>query len=402
MRGIVNYVRGTVRVEISGLFPERVINLCAQNRVEFWAVDWVDEHCVCLTLCSAGLARLHRFAEKVDCQVRERWRRGFPEFAGAFRRRYGFLIGLCLALCMVGIMSRFVLTIQITGNETVSDAVILQQLQRYGVQPGAYGPGLDRRQIEQEILLDLEELAWMTINLNGTRVEVQVKERQKAPERVDESGFYHVVARADGIVTHVEAELGDALIAEGDTVGKGEVLISGTVTMEPPVYSDLPERYYYVHARGRVWARTWRSVTAVVEETAVIKRYTGKEHLVLAVNFFGNRVEFFGNSSISDGFYDKITSVRQGELPDGEKLPLWLTREVYREYETDRVNIQRDAACDLLEQELRRRLETLVGEDGQVLNVTFETRISDGLIRVTATGECLEEIGQEVPAQREM
>ena len=402
MTGIVNYVRGTVRAAVTGPFPERVINLCAQNRVDFWGVDWVDEHCVEITVRRSGLALLERLAEKVGCQIQEHWRRGLPEFIGMFRRRYGFLIGLFLSLCAVGIMSRFVLSVRVTGNERVTDAVILQHLQRHGVRPGAYGPGLDRRQIEQEILLDLKELAWMTINLKGTRVEVQVKETQNAPARVDERGYYHVVAEADGIVSRVEAELGDAMVKEGDTVGKGEVLISGTVTLEPPIYSELPERHYFVHARGRVWARTWRTVTAVMPEKTTGKRYTGEERIVWSVNFFGNRVEFFGNSSILDGFYDKITSVRQAALPEGRLLSLWLTRETYRAYQPEEVVVQRDAATRLLEEELRQKLCDLVGETGRVLSVSFETRVADGLIQVAATGECLEEIGREIAAQPEM
>ena len=399
MNGIINYLRGTARVTVAGLFPERVINLCAQNSVEFWGVDWRDEHWVSMTVRRKGLSELEELARRVDCEIVVGERHGLAEFARIFRNRYGFLVGLALTLCAVTVLSQFVLTIEITGNETVPDEVILRQLQRFGVYPGAFGPGLDRRQIEQEILLDLKELSWMTINLKGTRAEVQVREAQKAPERINESGFFHVVSDADGIVTHVEAELGDAVVKEGDTVGVGEVLISGTVTLEPPIYSDLPPRYYDVHARGRVWARTWRTITAVIPEETVGKTYTGEERTVWAVNFFGRRVEFFGNSSISDGLCDRISSVRRFALPGGEMLPLWLSRERCRFYEPTVLRVERDAAAELLERELTKRLEQLIGTDGQVLRVEFQTRVSDGLIYVTAAAECLEEIGREVPAQ---
>ena len=398
MNGIVNYLRGTASVTVTGLFPERIINLCAQSGVEFWGVDWRDEHRVTMTVRRKGLSKLEELARRVDCEVIVGERRGLPEFAGTFRNRYGFLVGLALALCAVTVLSQFVLTIEVTGNETVPDEVVLRQLQRFGVYPGAFGPGLDRRQIEQEILLDLKELSWMAINLKGTRVEVQVREAKKAPERIDESGFFHVVSDADGIVTHVEAELGDAVVKEGDTVGVGEVLISGTVTLEPPIYSDLPTRYYDVHARGRVWARTWRTITAVIPEETVGKTYTGEERTVWAVNFFGRRVEFFGNSSISDGLCDRINSVRRFALPGGEMLPLWLSRERCRFYEPTVLCVDRDAAASLLEDELTKRLEQLVGPDGEVLKTEFQIRMSDGLIYVTATAECLEEIGREVPA----
>ena len=75
-------------------------------------------------------------------------------------------------------------------------------------------------------------------------------------------------------MTHVEAEQGAAVVAEGDVVAKGDVLIAGTVTMEPPKYSDMPNRYYQTHARGRVWARTWRVLTAAIPLETRVKNYT--------------------------------------------------------------------------------------------------------------------------------
>ena len=401
MRKLVNYLRGMIRIEVSGAFPERVVNLCAQNRVEFWAVEWPNEHTVRMSIRARGLKEAQRFSEKTDCELRIEWSRGVPQFLSLFRQRYGFLAGLTLALLTVAILSGFVLSIEITGNERVSDAEILQQLQRHGLRVGVYAPALDRRQMEQEILLELKDLSWMTINLKGTRVEVQVLETTQAPERIDERGFYHIVSRADGIVTGIEPELGDALVREGDIVGKGDVLISGTVTLEPPKYSDLPARYYQTHARGRVWARTWHQFTTVIPETAQVKRWSGQEKTCHAIIFFGTRVEFFGNSSISDGLYDKITSVRQAVLPGGIAVPIWIVEERYRGYEMQAVCIDRDAAADMIKEEVGKHLKALAGEDGSVLTATFETRITDGMIRVNVVGECLEEIGQELCADTE-
>ena len=63
--------------------------------------------------------------------------------------------------------------------------------------------------------------------------------------------------------------------------------------------------------------------------------------------------------------------------------------------------MDRDAAANLLEDELTERLKRLVGTDGQVLKTDFQTRVSDGLIYVTVFAECLEEIGQELCADTE-
>ena len=345
------------------------------------------------------LRRFLELAQKAGCQVEREASRGLPDFLGRFRTRYAFLAGLAFALCAVSFLSRFVLIVQVSGNERVPTAVILSQLRQLGVRPGAYGPGLDRRHLAQEALLQLEDLSWMAINLHGTRLEIIVRETIEMPKRLDESGYFDVAAEADGVVTHVEPELGDALVKEGDVVARGAVLISGTVTMEPPLYSELPPRYFQTHARGRVWARTWRVLSAGIPVEAAVKDYSGAEKSVWSLNFLGRRIKIFGNTSISWPMYDKITTVRQVSLPGGEALPLSLSRETVREYAPRRVKVDQEAARQLLEERLREELNTLIGEDGEVESTRFSARVSGGQLEVTLTAQCLEEIGEERPGR---
>ncbi len=398
MRRLMNYLRGMARLLVSGPFPERLMNLCAQQGVEFWGVEWPEAHVLRLTVRRKDLAELRRLAEKAGCQVEVEGRRGLPDFLLRFRSRYLFLIGLAFSLCAVAVLSHFVLTIQVTGNQRVPAAVILSQLRQLGVKPGVFGPALDRQQLAQEVMLGLEDLAWVGINLHGTRLEVIVRETIPTPEPVDESGYYDIVAEADGIITRVEAEQGQAVVQAGDTVLAGETLISGLVSIEPPQYSDVPVEYYQTHARGRVWARTWRTLTASIPVRAAVKDYTGEQKTTWTLELLGRRIEIFGNSSISWPLYDKITSVRQPFLPDGSALPIALRRETCRAYETRLTDVDLSAAQSLLEEQLSARLEQLLGEDGQAESVQFRARVENERLLVTLQGECREEIGQEQPA----
>ena len=131
-----------------------------------------------------------------------------------------------------------------------------------------------------------------------------------------------------------------------------------------------------------------------------MKDYTGAEKNVWSVNIFGRRVKIFGNTSISWPMYDKITSVRQAALPGGERLPLSLTCETFREYQLQTVEVDRGAAQALLEEQLLKRLRAAVGEDGEVESTQFTARISGGQLEVALTAQCLEEIGEEQPGER--
>ena len=348
MRQVENLLRGTVTLTARGAFPERLLNLCAQEQVPCWGLEWVDEHALRLITLRQKLRRLEELAQRVGCEIEIEDSRGLPAFLRRFRKRYAFLVGLALSVAAVCILSRFILTIQVTGNEQVSSATILSQLRQQGVRPGVYGPSLDRKSIAQRVLLEMPDLSWMSINLYGTRLEVVVREAVKAPELDREEGYYDVVSQADGIILQVEPLAGEALVAEGDTVAKGEVVISGLVSMPPPQYSDLPTRYYQTHARGRVWARTWRTLRGAIPLQAQVKEYTGKERTLWSISFFGFSLDFFRNSSIPWESYDKITTVYQGSLPGGQRLPMMLTAQRCRAYETQSVDVDVEAAQALV------------------------------------------------------
>ena len=402
MKRAMNYLRGTVTLTAQGLFPERLLNLCAQEGVPCWGVEWADSRTLRLTTFRQKLPQLRRLAQRAGCEIAVEGRRGLPDFLGRFRRRYAFLMGLALSLLAVCVLSRFVLTIDVTGNETVSTARILSQLRQEGVRPGVYGPGLDRKVIAQRALGELEELSWMSINLYGTRLEVVVREAVPSPEMVDDEGYYDVVARADGIITQVEPLAGEAAVQEGDTVAQGEVLISGLVSIQPPVYSDQPVRSYQTHARGRVYARTWRTLEAAIPLTAQVKRYTGEERTLWSLQCLDLRLDFYKNSSIPGEDYDKITTVHQLTLPGGRSLPMMLTAQRCRAYDTQTVPLNREAAQALLEERLFAALQGQIGAEGQVIRTDYTARVSGDQLRVTLTAECREEIGQEIPSTREI
>ena len=402
MKRAMHYVRGTVTLTTQGLFPERLLNLCAQEGVPCWGVEWTDSHTLRLTTFRHKLPQLKQLAQRAGCEILVEGRKGLPDFLWRFRRRYAFLIGLALSLLAVCVLSRFVLTIEVTGNETVSTARILSQLRQEGVRPGVYGPGLDRKAVAQRVLIKLKELSWMSINLYGTRLEVVVREAVQSPEMVEDEGYYDVISQADGIITQVEPLAGEAAVAEGDTVAKGEVLISGLISIEPPLYSDQPVRYYQTHARGRVYARTWRTLEAVIPLSAQVKRYTGEERAVWSFQFLDLQFNFYKSSSIPGDGYDKITTVHQLTLPGGRSLPMMLTAAQYRAYETETVSVDPEAAQTLLEDRLFFYLQEQIGEDGQVIDTSYTARVSEDQLKVTLTAECREEIGVEIPSTREI
>ena len=397
MQAIINFLRGSVLFTVTGAFPERFLNLCAQAGVGFWDLEWLDPHTLRLRVSRRDARRVGPLAEKVLCEARARRHLGFPYFLAGFRKRYALLLGLALSLAAVCLLSRFVLTIEVSGNETVSTAAILTELSRQGVRVGAYGPGLDVRRISQESLLRLDGLAWMSINLHGTRAEVLVREKLPEPEVRDESTPANVVAQADGVILDLEVLDGQAVFREGEAVLRGEVVISGTMDLREPEYSAVDAGQRLVHARGNVWARTYRTLTAQIPLEAQVKRYTGEEETQWSLLVLGRTVNFFGKGGVFSEGYDKIVETHPLTLPGGRVMPLALRRTEYRAYVTEPAALNAGAARSMLEERLLERLDALIGEDGEVLDTVFTVREEDGMLAVTLRAECREQIGREVP-----
>lgn len=250
MKRLINWLLGYVEVRAEGAFPERLLNLCAQNRLAFWGLSWGDETSFTFRIRLKDLPRLRQYAQWAMCAIHEAGRRGGLAALLRWRRRWGFVAGAVVAFLAMAVLSRFVLVVEVTGNESVPSAIILSELQRLGVKPGAYGPALDRAALANEALIALPELSFMAINLHGTRIEVVVREAEQVPELLDEGTPADVVAAADGIILDIHTSAGRAMFADGDTVTKGEVLISGDVELRKPEDSDYDIGKLVVRAAG--------------------------------------------------------------------------------------------------------------------------------------------------------
>ena len=396
---IVNLFRGSVRLEVTGDFPERFLNLCAQRGTAFWAVEWPESHTLRLTVAWRDRRGLEELAQRTGCVIREGKKRGMPPFLLRFRRRYAFLAGLALALLAVCVLSRFILVIEVEGNERVATQTILTELRRQGLRPGVYGPSLAVRDISNGVLLQLDDISWMAVNLHGIRAHVLVREKVLKPELVDESIHGSIVAEAPGIITRIEAWAGDAAVEEGATVVAGDVLIWGSVRMDPPQWSENPTLWMPVRAMGRVEGRTWRTLTASIPLAAEVKTYTGEESTRWSVTALGQRRDFFQNGGIPFDRYDKISRTWNLKLPGGDVLPFFLRRETLREYETETLPLDPALAQAMLEKRLLEKLTQLLGDTGREVSHTFAAGQREGRLVVTLTAECEEELGRFVPAQ---
>lgn len=391
MYGFFNRIRSRARVTVSGAMPESLLNACAAAGIEIISAESVDEFTLRLTVPYRRLRQVRSLAQKCMCTLSAESDAGAAAFGKKLRHRLTVFV---LAVCVLGLafVSRaYIWEIEVTGNETVSTGEILDALEQCGVGLGSFWPDFTSDSIRSEVIARIPELAWLTVNVHGSRAEVIVRERIKKPEMIDNDEPFDIFAKKEGFIVDVRALAGSAQVQRGQAVSRGQLLISGAV-------EDITGGVRGVHAYGEVTARTYYEISAVYPAVEERKSYTGHQKDRWALVIGGKRINFYENSSISQADCDKIYTEYKMEIKGLFSLPVSLVRERSVFYERESVSADAYRQRLLLEQELHRRLleET---DGGKIIYESFSHSQSGDIISVCLRAECEESIGISVRRQ---
>ncbi len=396
LKRAVKLLRGSVRVRAQCAYPERVLNLCSARGIEFWEVRWLSALELSFCVARTDLRALRRAAEGCGAEFSVERTAGAPFFLARFRRRYVLLAGLALCALLLAVNSLFIWDLEVTGNESVPAERILRVLAENGVRRGTFVYSFRSREVCNRVLPELRELCWVAVNVRGCRAYVQVRERVRAPERVNESAPTNVVARRAGLVTEVRALDGEKKVLPGTSVREGQLLIAGVVDTGGTENPSVATRF--LAGKGSVRARTWYELSVYIPLTMEEKVYTGEKKERLTLIWGEKRLKIGAKgSSIVRADCDKIKEQKQWELLGLLTLPVTWEKETYLPYETRAYTRSREEAEQLGRDALEEYLAGLLEEDGSVTSRRFASAVQGDALLVTLSAECEEQIGREVP-----
>ena len=351
IKKLIRYCRGTLQFTAAGPYPERFLNLCSGGGVGLWNTRRTAEG---VTTCCAQChrSRLEYYAQKSGCRLETVRCTGMKSTARRYRRRTGLWVGAALLAAGLLVMGRFVWRVEIRGTEQLDPAVITAALAEYGVHPGVLARKIDARTVERRMQIRFAEIAWITVNVEGSRVTAILEEAVPPPAVVEDGIPTNLIAGETGFITRVEVQNGNAVVKPGDSVLAGDLLVSG-------IMDNKMGESRLAHARGRVYAQ-------VRERLEIFVPYEQRDYLLAGVarrrylTVFGVEIPLQGRGALVGPYRLEQVITQPGGL--FSLLPVTLREKCYLQLREVTKTVSPQEAMRQAEKELALREQGLAAE----------------------------------------
>ena len=320
----ISYILGYVRITVEGYYIERFINICISKKILIWNIKREKgEAKLYLNVGINEFKKLKQIARKTKCKIKISKKRGIPFILNKYRKRKIFGIFLIIIIAIILGTSNYIWNIEIKIEDNEIIVGIEQDLIEAGLTVGKNKNEVKAKEVIQKIRLKRNDISWIGIELKGTNAIVKIVKAEEAPKIIDENDYTNIVANKSGIITKIIAQNGTAKVKVGDTVGKGTVLIEGTMEGK---YTDKR----YVHSIGEIEAKVWYSKTQKVYYTNEEKEYTKNEENKYSVKI--NKFEINLYKTLSNfKIYDTIRTEKKVKIFSNLYLPISLIKTTNKE-----------------------------------------------------------------------
>ncbi len=343
---LYRFFLGVLEVELLGIYPEKVLNLCSQNKISIWDIHFKKGK-ITFKITVRDFKRLPKIFKRQGVRLHILKRRGLPFFTEKYKHRFGVFIGVIIFFAVLQLLSSFIWVIEVSGNKTVKSDEILKLCQSVGVVTGIKKADLDTKSTVQELLLKSDRLSWAAFNIEGCRLTVNVTELTE--KNYNSAVASNLIADSDGIIKHIDVTVGNCIVKVGDTVRKGDLLVSGIIENESGTK--------FVEAKGKIIAETALAVDLTQGFKIKKENYLGRQKTKTVLEILSFKLPLYLGKE--KGNYDSEYFVKPLKL-FGKEIPIRLHKRRFIYKTVEKVEIDYQKACEMLNQRLENEYPNAV------------------------------------------
>lgn len=294
---IVKMNRGKIRLEIMSLMPEKFLNTLWEEGI---FIEGAKKHSIVSYTFNISPKDFYKTRElakdkKVKLKVINSF--GFFRLKGNLLKRKAFIFGFFIFIFLMYYYSTYIWSIEIKTENNVSPYEIRNELKKMGVKPGIKRKKLNIINLQNSILEGNKSVVWAKGTIAGTKLKIDILERQNPPKIKEDKSPCDLIAKKDGVIQRVYTKAGTSIVEEGQVVKKGDVLVLGEQGNE--------ESRYKVKAEGEVIAKTFYEKKLKLKIPQIKRERTGETIINKYIIVKGKRI-YLKNDLNKFKKYDKI------------------------------------------------------------------------------------------------
>lgn len=386
MISLMRWLIGFVKFRFYGGFCDGFLNACIADNQPLRNIcrDGTE---LCAECPASHYLELSRLAKQHGGRLKVLRRKGIVFPFLKIKNRLGLFAGVVAFAVIVSVLSGFVWNVEIEGNNRISTTELEAFLSKNGLHGGVFWDGVEKDRIENLVMASFDDCAWVHINEIGTTARVEIRETRKKPHIAPSKTPANLKATDDGIIVKAEVFDGWQVAKKGDSVTKGDLLISGVYD------SEKKKGNQFTHARGEYIAQVVYPFESTVSREQSKKVYT-TERAFKEFVFFGLRLPlYFGRMNLqsadvsTDDIYLKIND---------NAIPIGIVTAKVRYYTVQKITLSDKELTALCKAETEKQIQSDYA-DCEIVKKKYG--IDLGADSATAKGKItvLKDIGEEVP-----
>lgn len=334
---------GRVEISIFGAYCEDFLNELFERSIILRNITTKDG--IIYAVARKGdYRKIAALSRLFNVRVRVVRKRGIVFRLTPFKKRAGILLGIIASCITILILERHIWHIEVHNNSKITEAQLLTMLEKYGVTLGVVSTDIDGHGIELKLQRELDDLGWIHLDINGSRMDVYISETNFPEEpEISLKTPCNIVSERDGVIVETEVYSGELLHKKGSGIAKGSVIVSGTV-------NDSAGNILLTHSSGKIIADFTEKLELYMPFTTIEKETTGKTETEKQLMLFGFSFPLYSEQVSRENklCHEEIESFSFFEM----ELPWKMKTSVFEEYREITVTRTDKDVMRLLEQQI--------------------------------------------------
>ncbi|MBQ6885104.1 MAG: sporulation protein YqfD [Clostridia bacterium] len=338
------FFMGYLSIKINRENSERLLNRAAASKIKIWNLQYKDGY-IYGNISPTGFIKLYELRKGIKCKIKIIEKCGLVFSLKRHKKRFGFILGIILFFSIIILLSNFIWIIDIDGNNKITDSQVINSCKEIGIYEGMAKNKINNKYAAQHLQIIRDDIGWCSFVVEGSVLTINLSEIDNTI--IKESDYpSNIKSIIEGTIKKINVSSGDALVKVGDTVSKGDLLVSGVVSKADGVH--------FVHSSGEIIADTYREFSAQcnfkqqkqVETGEIIKRYT--------IEFFNIKIPlYFGKVNKMNNYNCKINNLKLF----GNRLPISVACEEYKIKENLIYKYNKDELKEILLNEINTQVD---------------------------------------------